>query len=114
MMGDVILRMREWLFGPVRTTHGSPRMVATSLIQQIAHGGLRSLSDEQLMALVDMLLDEHGLRTGLRGNARFMQSVSRQYSRKRQISAKQRHAIYNILERAYPHNLAAELRNIRG
>jgi hypothetical protein len=111
-MRATILSIREWLFGPVRASTTSPRMMATSLIQQIAHGGIRPLSDEHLMALVDMVLDDSGLRRGLRGNVRFLESVSQQYARKRQVSARQRQALYNVLERAYPHNLAAELRNI--
>lgn len=108
-MNAFVVRIREWLFGPIPVGRSSSRLIATSLIQQIAHGGLRSLSDERLMALVDLLLDNPGLRTALRGNARFLESVSRQYGKKRQISARQRQALYNILERAYPHNLAAEL-----
>jgi hypothetical protein len=37
--------------------------------------------------------------------------VSAQYSKKGTISDKQRQAIYNVLERAYPHNLAYVLRH---
>lgn len=111
-MTGTILRIREWLFGPVRAGSGSPRLMATSLIQQIAHGGVRNLTDDHLMALVDLVLSHQGLRRGLRGNARFLESVSRQHARKGEISPRQRQAIHNILERAYPHNLAAELRNL--
>lgn len=108
-MIELVVRVREWLFGPVPTGHSSSKLIATSLIQQIAHGGIRSLSDDRLMAVVDLLLGDVGLRTALRGNARFLESVSAQYQKKQRISSKQRQALYNILERAYPHNLAAEL-----
>lgn len=108
-MSGLVLRVREWLFGPVPVGTSPSKLVATSLIQQIAHRGVRSLSDNSLMALVGLLLDNPGLRTGLRGNARFLESVSRQYAKKRRISPKQRLALCNILERAYPHNLAATL-----
>jgi len=108
-MKNLTVRVREWLFGPIPTRHSSSKLVATSLIQQIAHGGVRSLSDEGLLALVEMILQAPGLRIALRGNVRFLESVSAQYGKKSTISAKQRQALYNILERAYPHNLAAEL-----
>lgn len=103
-------RLRRWLFGSIPAGTGRARSVGTTLIHQIAHGGLRALSDEELMELIDYLLTTPQLRRPLRGNTRFLGSVAAQYHRKRQLTSRQRQAIYNILERAYPHNLAAELR----
>lgn len=102
-------RIKEWLFGTVPHHGGHARGVGTALIDRIANGGLRNLDESQLMDLVNFLLTTPQLRRPLRGNARFLQSVSSGYSRKRSISPAQRQAIYNILEKAYPHNLAAEL-----
>lgn len=63
-----------------------------------------------LMELVDFVLTTPQLRCPLRGNTRFLDSVAAQYHRKLQLSPKQRQATYNVLERAYPHNVAAELK----
>lgn len=106
------LRLREVFFGSASVRGITGKAAATTLIDQIAHGGLRSLSDEKLMSLVDLLLNTPAMRVPLRGNARFLDSVSRQWSKKTTISPRQRNGILNILEKAYPHNLAAELRNI--
>lgn len=105
----MLAQLRAWLFGSVPSHGGHARRMGTALIHQIAHGGLRTLSEEQLMQMVDYLLTTPPLRQPLRGNTRFLESVASQYHRKQQLSAKQLQAIYNILERAYPHNLAAEL-----
>lgn len=105
-------RLQRWLFGSgAARNSGSARRIGTALIHQIAHGGIRQLSDEELMELVDYLLTTPQLRKPLHGNSRFMNSVASQYHRKRKLSARQRQAIYNILEKAYPHNLAVELRH---
>jgi len=103
-------RMRTWLFGRVPSGTGQARRIGTALLHQIAHGGVRELSEPDLMELVDYLLTTASLRSPLRGNTRFLSSVAAQYHKKRALSPKQRQAIYNILERAYPHNLAVELR----
>lgn len=105
-------RLREWLFGSAAVRASTPKSTATFLIDQIAHGSVRTLPDDRLMALVDLLLDQPGLRAGLRGNTRFLESVSRQWAKRQQITPRQRQGILNVLERAYPHNLAAELRNL--
>ena len=107
---DLWDRVRVWLFGTTPPHGGQARRIGVGLIGQITHGGLHSLSDPALMELVDYLLTTSQLRTPLRGNTRFLESVAAQYHRKQTISAKQRQAIHNILERAYPHNLAAELK----
>jgi hypothetical protein len=110
-MDGLIARLRVWLFGNVPAHGGKARRIGTALISQIAHGGLRALNEQQLIELVNYLLTSPPLRKPLRGNTRFLQSVSAQYSKKGSMSDKQRQAIYNILEKAYPHNLAAELRH---
>lgn len=111
-MSSAFLRVRQWLFGSKSVRLTSAKSTATALIDRIAHGGLRGLSDEQLMSVVELLLANVGLRTGLRGNVRYLDSVSRQWGKKGSISARQRQGILNVLERAYPHNLAAVLQYI--
>ena len=106
------LKLREVFFGSASVRGVTGKAAATTLIDQIVHGGLKSLPDEQLMALVGLLVTTPGMRTPLRGSVRFMDSVMRQWQKKRAISARQRQGILNILEKAYPHNLAAELRNL--
>ena len=101
--------IKDWLFGTVPHHGGRARGIGTALIDRIVNGGLRGLDSDQLMQLVNFLLTTPQLRRPLRGNARFLQSVSASYSKKNVLSAAQRQAILNILERAYPHNLAAEL-----
>jgi len=103
-------RLRSWLFGATPYHGGEARRIGTSLIEKLVHGQLQQLDDDELLRLVDFLLTTSQLRVPLRGNSRFLESVSARYHRRRQLSSKQRQAIYNILERAYPHNLAAELR----
>lgn len=110
-MDSLIARLRVWLFGSVPAHGGKARSIGTALIHQIAHGGLRTLNDQQLVELVNYLLTSPPLRKPLRGNTRFLQSVSARHSKNGSISDKQRQAIYNVLERAYPHNLAYVLRH---
>jgi len=109
-MTSAWLRIRQWLFGSKSVRPATTKATATALIDRIAHGGLRGLSDQDLMDVVELLLANFGLRTGLRGNVRFLDSVLRQWGRKGTISPRQRQGILNVLERAYPHNLAAVLR----
>ena len=106
------LKLREVFFGSASVRGITGKAAATNLIDQIVHGGLRSLADGQLMSLVELLVTTPAMRTPLRGSTRFLDSVTRQWRTKRTISPRQRQGILNILERAYPHNLAAELRNI--
>ena len=106
----MLTRLRAWLFGREPEGAGTARQVGTRLIHQISHGGLRDLGDSELMDLVDYLLTTPQLRYPLRGSTRFLQSVAAQYHRNRSISPKQRQGILNVLEQAYPHNLAAELK----
>ncbi len=103
-------RLRVWLFGSRSARPVTTRSTATALIDQIAHGGARSLPDSQLMQLVDLLVTQPGLRRGLRGNTRFLENVRAQFVKKQVISARQRQGLLNVIEKAYPHNLAAELR----
>ena len=107
-------RLRRLLFGSVPRHGGGARRMGTRLIDRIAHGELRALEDAELMELVDYLLTRPQLRTPLRGNTRFLESVAAQFHRKETISIRQRQGILNILERAYPHNLAAELQRFSG
>jgi hypothetical protein len=79
------------------------------LVDQIVNGGLRRLRDGDLVRVVSTLLNQPTYRAALRGNARFLESVTTSYAKKRAISMRQRDAISNILERAYPHNLIVEL-----
>lgn len=110
---SLIARLREWLFGSVPPHGGGARRLGTALIEKITFGKLRELSQNELMTLVDFLLTNSQLRRPLRGNTRFLESVASQYHRKRALTSKQLQAVYNILERAYPHNLAAELKRFR-
>jgi hypothetical protein len=109
-MTGALGRLRAWLFGTSPRPLRSARRQAAALIGRIAEGGLRALRDDELMDLVDLLLEHPEFRVPLRGNVRFLDSVSRQYAAKQRITQKQRSAIHNVLERAYPHNLAVELR----
>lgn len=103
--------LRDWLYR--RPTIGmSPKRDAVELIGKLTAGDLRRLTDEELNDLISTLLKTSGHRTALRGNVRFLESVTKGYARRKSFTFKQRYAVYNILERAYPHNLAAELRNI--
>ena len=110
-MAAFLERIRTWLLGTVPHHGGAARRVGTALLAQLSTGGLRSLDTPALMELVNYLLTSPPLRRPLHGNTRFLQSVSAQYSKKGTISDKQRQAIYNVLERAYPHNLAYVLRH---
>ena len=78
-------------------------------MQDILLHGLGSLGTAELVELTEFLLTNRPLRRALRGNTRFLESVCAQYRRKGRLSGKQRTGVLNILERAYPHNLAAEL-----
>lgn len=111
-MSGFIGALRQWLYDRSAIAP-SARRDAVELIGKSSSGQLRRLADEELAALVGTLLASREYRTALRGNVRFLDSVSKQYAKKRSFSLKQRYALYNILERAYPHNLAAELRNLR-
>lgn len=116
MKTPLVERIRVWLFGSKGSSlppaPGGSRGIATGLIHRIAHGGLRGITDAELMEVVDAILNDPGLYSGLYGNARFLGSVSRHWFRKGAISARQRQGILNVLERAYPHNLAARLQGI--
>lgn len=85
------------------------RADASRLVDRIVNGGLRQLSDAELIQVVSTLVNQPTYRAALRGNARFLESVATSYAKKRAISMRQREATYNILERAYPHNLIVEL-----
>jgi hypothetical protein len=104
-----IERLRERLFGSHVRHGGAARRAGTRLVEEIITGGARGLSDDLLMNLVDELLTIPQLRRPLHGNTRFLSSVAAQYHRKGKISGRQRAGILNVLERAYPHNLVAEL-----
>ena len=108
--GGLFGRLRTWLFGSTPRHGGAARRIGVALIRQIAEGGVHALDDDDLMSLTGFIATTRELRIPLRGNRRFIDSVTVQYLRKRKISPAQRQAVLNILERAYPHNLAAELR----
>ena len=100
----------ETLRGMFRERPGTGvRADAPRLVDRIVSGGLRQLSDDELVQVVSTLLNQPTYRAALRGNARFLESVATSYAKKRAISMRQREAVYNILERAYPHNLIVEL-----
>jgi hypothetical protein len=105
-------RIRAWIGGRP-TPHNEHASTKTArdpitLVKHLADGGLRRLSDAELAQLLGVLLGDPGYRVPLRGNAKFLESVERQYRRNGLLSYKQRQAIYNVLERAYPHNLVVE------
>ena len=108
-MADILSFLRRFLFGDRPGT----RAGGVSLIGATTMGQLREVSDAELMLLVYRILGEPTYRTALRGNVRFMESVGRRYHGKRTITPKQRDAVIRILERAYPHNLAAILATSR-
>lgn len=109
MSSGFLGRLREWLHGKPATNTPAERRDATQLVATLLDGELRRLSDQDLGALIEVLLGTPTYRTALRGNARFLESVARRFAKTGEISYKQRYAIYNVLERAYPHNLAAGL-----
>jgi hypothetical protein len=104
-----IRTLRVALFGTETRSGGSARKAGTRLVEAITTGGVRQLPDDLLMSLVDELLTIPQLRRPLRGNTRFLGSVAAQFHRKRALSPRQREGVLNVLERAYPHNLVAEL-----
>jgi hypothetical protein len=107
----VIDRVRAWIFGRSATESPREQNVArhpVDLVRHLSDGGLRRLSDDELAQLLTLLLGDPAYRAPLRGNTKFLESVDRQYRRKRSLTYKQRQAIYNVLERAYPHNLVVE------
>ncbi len=105
----ILRRLREMLFGSRVSHGGTARSFGKGMLQELETQGLCSLSDEDLISLVEYLLTHKELRRPLRGNARFLQSVAAQYRRRGNVTAKQRQGVLNVLERAYPHSLAAEL-----
>lgn len=109
-----IARLREVLFGSRPRHGGAARQAGVRLVEAITTGGVRGLPDELLMALVDQLLTIPQLRRPLRGNVHFLGSVAGQYHRKGLISERQRVGVLNVLERAYPHNLVADLNRWSG
>lgn len=81
----------------------------TEIVQRFLNGDLRRLSDRELAVLLEHLLGEPAIKKSLRGNARFMGSLALSYRRNGRLSLKQRQGLYNVLERALPHNLVAGL-----
>ena len=84
-----------------------------SVRQYLAHSQSSTtfdLRDEDLISLVEYLLTNGTLRRPLQGNVRFLQSVAVRFRRRNTLSLKQREGILKILLKAYPHNLAHELR----
>jgi hypothetical protein len=110
-MSGFLGALRDWLYRKPATP-SSPKRDAVELISKLTSGELRRLSDDELNQLIRVLLTTAGHRTALRGNVRFLESVTNGYAKRGSFTFKQRQAVYNILERAYPHNLAAELRNL--
>lgn len=111
-MRSACVRLKEWLFGRIPSRTVTPRKVGATLLKKLSEDGdgIRALTDSELMDLVTYLLTNRSLRRPLYGSTDFMSSVAAQYRKKGRISAKQRKGVLNVLERAYPHNLAAELR----
>ena len=106
-------RIRAVLFGTIPSRGVTPRAFGASLLNKLADGenGLRNLTDDELMEVVQYLLTNRSLRRPLQGSEPFLTSVASHYRKRRDITPKQRIGIFNVLERAYPHNLAAELRS---
>ncbi len=103
-------RLKEFLFGRVPSQTVQPRQLGAALLRRLADGGISALTDDELMELVQYLLTNRSLRRPLQGSVNFMASVAARYRMKGEITPRQRQGILNVLERAYPHNLAAELR----
>lgn len=101
--------LRRFLFGATPRHGGEARVLAWRLVKTIEENGLLRLSDEELMDVVDHCLTIKQLRVPLRGNVRFLGSVAAQFHKRRSLSPKQRQGVLNVLQRAYPHNLVAEL-----
>lgn len=102
------------LFGKQQPSHrGVQVRDTTKVVQMVLDGGLRRLSDAELDAFVGALLRDARARAAMQGNRRFLESVHARFARKPTLTAKQRRALYNILERAMPHNLVAGLLRAR-
>lgn len=108
-------RLKEALFGTMPGRTVGARRFGAEFLKRLTDGGIgvRELSDDDLMELVQYLLTNRSLRRPLQGNERFLSSVEGQYRKKGSISERQRTGILNVIERSYPHNLAAELRKKR-
>jgi len=111
-LADLMERGTQFLFGSAAVRGQGARGFGVTLLNRLLEddNALRELSDVELVSLVEYLLTNRSLRRPLQGNVRFLQSVTVQFRRKGSMSLKQRGGVLNILERAYPHNLAHELR----
>jgi hypothetical protein len=108
-MAELMDFLRRFLFGaPV-----GARAAAVPLLGTTIQGELHATNDVELMLVVFRILGDPSFRAALRGNVRFMESVGRQYDKRGTITPRQRTAVIRILERAYPHNLAAILATSR-
>lgn len=105
----ILARLRQWLFNARPTVQREQRRDVTKLLQQLVEGQVRRVSDDDLIALVEELGADPRYKVALRGNTRFLRSVATHFARKRRLTMKQRYAVYNILERAFPRNLPADL-----
>jgi hypothetical protein len=107
---NVLRRLRELLFGHTPMNHGTVRRRGAELLTAISDGDLERLRPDQLVDLTEVILTIGPLRKPLHGNTRFLQSVCSQYRKKGVLSPRQRRGMLNILQKAYPHNLAVDLR----
>jgi hypothetical protein len=109
-IGAWIVRLRDHLFGTRPRHGGGARAAGRSLLAALLDGQVARLDDRELMNLIDELLTHPQLRRPLRGNTRFLGSVARGFHRRHSLTPNQRVAVLRVLEKAYPHNLAGELR----
>lgn len=106
----MIRRFLQRIFG-VRRSESRAEVVhsTTEVVKRFLNGDLRRMSDNELGLLLEHLLRDPAINRSLHGNARFIESVARGYRRHGRLSLKQRQALYNVLERALPHNVIAGL-----
>ena len=111
-LANLFDRWREFLFGSASVRGRDARGFGVGLLKKLREdsSGLPDLRDEDLISLVEYLLTNGTLRRPLQGNVRFLQSVAVRFRRRNTLSLKQREGILKILLKAYPHNLAHELR----
>lgn len=113
-MRSLLQRLLNGLFGRRASVVTRTRRDIAALLKQLREGQVRRLKDEELIALVEELSHDPQYGSALRGNTRFLASVAARYAKRGAITIKQRYAVYNILERAFPHNLGNAVRPTLG
>lgn len=110
----MIKRLLQKLFGtPAPDPRTQSVLSVTAVVTRFLNGEVRRLSDPELSLLLEHLLQDPAISRSLHGNARFIGSVVKGFRRHGRLTMKQRTGIYNVLERALPHNIVAGLLRAR-